>query len=395
MRFAGANVKARRLTIDAGRDLLILSRQNQSASNSYGFNFSVTATPGAGITGIGIGGSYGKSNRRYTDTPTSLLADEDVSVTVGRTTYLLGAVLASKSNKLKLDTANFIFDNYTDKDVSGSVGVNVNIGLDPKGINPASWDGTGSLAYRNQQGITYATLCLGDITIRNRPNQDLSGLNRDIANVQRVTRDIDFDVHIPALNLAKLKKDLENSRLFLIAGTAEVPDHVKAMGKNAEKLFRRGLLNGMSVGEALDMSGSADFRQLVTQLNNLDQLRALSPDGTIPEGQLWLAALGEGYVFERSSDGRIQVSMPCGQLAGLSESQCELSLEQFKVFVKDHPEFVAGMLQGQLKLSYNQNLENTVAVLVSCVAEFPEYFVKFVDYASQVTGEGYGGVRPP
>ncbi len=110
MRFAGANVKAGRLTIDAGRDLLILSRQNQSASNSYGFNFSITATPGTGITGIGIGGSYGKSNRKYTDTPTSLLADEDVSVTVGRTTYLLGAVLASRSNKLKLDTANFIFD---------------------------------------------------------------------------------------------------------------------------------------------------------------------------------------------------------------------------------------------------------------------------------------------
>ena len=147
MRIAGANLQAGNIYLDVGRDLTILSRQNTASSSSQGYNFSVTFGPNGVPTGGSVGFSTGSGSRTYTDTPTSIVANHILNVYTNQTTYLLGAVLNSKSGQLKLDTGNFVFDNFADKDLQKQISLQV--GTESLG---------GSYYYRNKQGLTYATV---------------------------------------------------------------------------------------------------------------------------------------------------------------------------------------------------------------------------------------------
>ena len=60
-------------------------------SDGRSFNVSVSFAPGAGITGASLGGSFSKGRRTYTDTPTTIIADNDLDIYVGRNTVLSGA----------------------------------------------------------------------------------------------------------------------------------------------------------------------------------------------------------------------------------------------------------------------------------------------------------------
>ena len=93
----------------------MVSRQNTSSSSNQGFNFSVTFGPDGVPTAGSVGLSTGSGARTYTDTPTTIVANHVLNVYTKETTYLLGAVLNSKDGKLKLDTGNFVFDNFADK----------------------------------------------------------------------------------------------------------------------------------------------------------------------------------------------------------------------------------------------------------------------------------------
>jgi hypothetical protein len=147
-----------------------------ATSNAWSFNVSVTFQ-GATPTGGSLGGSFSEGSRQYTATPTTVIADERLDAYAGRNTVLAGAGMWSKTGKLKLDTGDLVFDNYVNRDtfvaVSGSVSAGVN----------RPWDASFSARYRNVQGLTFATLGAGDLNIRNRPRLDLSGLNRDVANM--------------------------------------------------------------------------------------------------------------------------------------------------------------------------------------------------------------------
>ncbi len=161
--FIGANVGASTITLDAGRDLNLISQQNVSTSNAWSFNVSVTIGPD-GPTGGSIGGSFANGSRRYTDTPTTIIADDALRAYAGRNTMLAGAGLWSKTGNLKLDTGDFVFDNYNNHDTYTAASASLSF---TAGANHP-WDGTLSAQYRNQSGLTFATMGAGDINIRNR-----------------------------------------------------------------------------------------------------------------------------------------------------------------------------------------------------------------------------------
>jgi len=56
-----------------------------------------------------------------------------------------------------------------------------------------------SVRYANKQGITFATIGAGDITLRDWSSFDLSALNRDPANMQRVVSDTGFSIETPGI----------------------------------------------------------------------------------------------------------------------------------------------------------------------------------------------------
>lgn len=79
---AGANVAARNVSLDAGRDLVLISQQNVATSNAWSFIVSVTFQ-GATPTGGSLGGSFSDGSRQYTDTPTTVIADERLDAYAG------------------------------------------------------------------------------------------------------------------------------------------------------------------------------------------------------------------------------------------------------------------------------------------------------------------------
>ncbi|NOX39683.1 MAG: hypothetical protein GXP05_03965, partial [Alphaproteobacteria bacterium] len=83
----------------------------------------------------------------YTDTPTSIVASDRLSIYTGRNTILLGSAVYSEVGNLALDTGNLLFDDYDDSGTTGSVGVNISLDLQQFDKSDAS----GSLAYSNTQ----------------------------------------------------------------------------------------------------------------------------------------------------------------------------------------------------------------------------------------------------
>ena len=111
-------------------------------------------------------------------------------------TYLLGSVLNSETGNLTLDTGGSEFDNLQDSDKFSRVGGNVTLGLASFESFKKSSDLSASIRYANTQGITYATVGEGDIFVRDYVNHDLSALNRDVNNVQRITTQQYIDLEI-------------------------------------------------------------------------------------------------------------------------------------------------------------------------------------------------------
>jgi filamentous hemagglutinin family protein len=305
----GAQVQGKNVYLDIGRDLIIASKQNTSSSSSWGLNASVTITWNGGIGGFSAGGSYASGNRQYTDSVTTITSDQMLDIHVGRTTMLMGAVLNGKQ-KLKLDTGNFVFDNYNDKDRYYSI--NASVGYNPQ--NAAhSWDGSIGGSYRNTTGVTYATVAGGhvDVTVRNKGDLDLSGLNRDINNVQRITGTTYFALQIPGLNLAKLADDLNAAKNYLTAATAAIPDNIRNQGKHATDLYQEALLSGMSGPQIQAYVGGAAFQQQLLKRRNYDELLK---GGDLAPREAAAAALaiaqGERLFFDES-DKTLKVLTDC------------------------------------------------------------------------------------
>ena len=282
MRIAGANMLGSDVAINVGRDLTVASRQNQSDSNSWGFNFSVTVAPNGTPTGGSLGGSLGQSSRLYTDTPTTIIAEDRLDAYVGNTTFLLGAAISSKAGKLKLDTENFVFDHYGDKEFEQNVALSLSLPIvtdkaGNKSVDLSSSDRNGSYYYHNKEGLTYATVGAGEIIIRNTPNgagTSLLGLNRDIKNVQRVVRNDTINIKIPTLNLQKVLADLKTSYGFLRALVAETPANAKNMGPEGVYLFKRLVESGISFDEADALTRSELFAAIVHRSQSLAGARA-------------------------------------------------------------------------------------------------------------------------
>ncbi|PWE34098.1 hypothetical protein DDZ14_02785 [Maritimibacter sp. 55A14] len=233
--FMGANALARKIFMDVGQDLIVQSRQNTNQSDSFGFSFS---TDGA------FSVSFVDADRTYTDTPTTIVAQDRLSIHTARDTYLLGAMLSSDIGNLELNTGSFIFDNYYDSDVSESGGFDASTGGRLSEIDLRNADFAPSYAYSNTQGVTYATVGAGRIVVRDHADFDFGALNRDTDNVQRVISHDYFEIDLPGVNLSRWIQQAEDTVDLINFATARVPDIVKADGDFAVVAYRNGVLSG-------------------------------------------------------------------------------------------------------------------------------------------------------
>ena len=120
------------------------------------------------------------------------LTGNSVSIYVENKTTLKGAVIASTSNDLTLDTGSFEYIHIKDKDISYNAGAGVNLGSNSTGKPEEknnTWSVNASYGFSQKRQTNFATIGEGTIIVRDGET-DLSGLNRDITKAQYGTVDI-------------------------------------------------------------------------------------------------------------------------------------------------------------------------------------------------------------
>ena len=122
---------------------------------------------------------------------TSLTGDS-VNIYVENKTTLKGAVIASTSNDITLNTGSFEYIHIKDKDISYNAGAGVNLGSNSTGKPEEknnTWSVNASYGFSQKRQTNFATIGEGTIIVR-EGNTDLSGLNRDVTKSQYQTVDI-------------------------------------------------------------------------------------------------------------------------------------------------------------------------------------------------------------
>ena len=337
----GANLAATDIYLDVGNDLIVQSRQNTSNSNSFGFNFSTSGS---------FGLNYADANRNYTDTPTTIVAQERLSIYTGETTYLLGAGIWSEAGNLEIDTGTLVFDNYHDTDQSTSVGINGSLSIVDGAFDPSNSDLAGTFAYRNVNALTFATIGEGTIRVRDLDGYDFSDLNRDPDNMQRVISETDFSIEIPGINLARWTQQVENTVNLIEAIRTRVPDHVRAEGRQAVDLYRDAILGGYSRQELAEFVASGDFEKYLRRRKSYEA--AIASDEKSPAELARIAYLigqDERLYFDEN-DGQLKIEAPCATssaICGVPVSELEnLTEQQVSDFIEASLNALNGKQQG-------------------------------------------------
>jgi len=145
-----------------------------TSSGNFGGNFSVSS-----------------STKKWVSEQTSLTGNS-VSIYVENKTTLKGAVIASTSNDLTLDTGSFEYIHIKDKDISYNFGGGANAGANYTGKPDEknnTWSVNASYGFSQKRQTNFATIGEGTIIVRDGET-DLSGLNRDTSISQYGTVDI-------------------------------------------------------------------------------------------------------------------------------------------------------------------------------------------------------------
>nr|WP_240478646.1 adhesin [Pseudomonas cremoricolorata] len=149
---------------------------------------------------------YGKTtgDKNWVEKQTSITAQDKLDLRTGNHTQLDGALIASDTGNLKLDTNTLGFSDIAGKDkehgyylnVGGSYGVGKDTTQDPsqvgKGDNQKDgWSVEGWNYNKDRQQIVRGTVGAGEVVVRaDRDGQDsTTGLNRDVDRAYEVTKD--------------------------------------------------------------------------------------------------------------------------------------------------------------------------------------------------------------
>jgi len=197
--------------LDVGGNLVVESLQDKSSSSSYSYGvnggYSETRDKDNNKTGSGNGGanfSVSMSERKWVTKQTSLTGSH-VNIYVEKRTALTGAVIASTSNDLTLDTGSFEYSDIKDKDISWNGGLTGSYGKsyvtksdgdnnDGDKSNSAkynTWSASANYGYSEKRQTNFTTIGEGTIIVRDG-NGSLAALKRDVSKSQYGTVDMGF-----------------------------------------------------------------------------------------------------------------------------------------------------------------------------------------------------------
>ncbi len=181
------------LDLNVGGNLLVESLQDKSTSGSHSLGLSAGYSSGKDGSGINVGGNFSASSstKKWVTEQTSLTGNR-VNIYAENKTTLKGAVIASTSNDLTLDTGSFEYIHIKDKDISYNFGGGANAGANYTGKPDEknnTWSVNANYGFSQKRQTNFATIGEGTIIVRDG-DTDLSGLNRDVTKAQYGTVDI-------------------------------------------------------------------------------------------------------------------------------------------------------------------------------------------------------------
>lgn len=192
----GYNAVAKNIIANVGGDMNLSSMQNTdyTKNTSKGFGLGVGQSQS-----ISVSHSKGETDRRWVDNVSGIIGTETVEFNVDGKLGLEGAVIANIDNN-GIDTGNLNIKagsleyrdiyNYEHSENKG-LGFGTSTGTPNNGKNTGDPKGTTRITITNQgyekEGVTYATIGKGNIEVAD--GSDISGINRDINNVEEITKD--------------------------------------------------------------------------------------------------------------------------------------------------------------------------------------------------------------
>ncbi|MGR4975905.1 hemagglutinin repeat-containing protein [Pseudomonas sp. LARHCG127] len=203
---AGADLRGNEVIGRVGRDLNVSSVPDTGKVEGKEFDLSVTVTvgPGAGVSGsVGYGQTTGSTE--WVGQQTRITGQDKVDIRTENHTQLDGALIASDTGKLKLDTGTLGFRDIAGKDKEHGYYLNVGgsyskggggtqdssqVGKGEKDKN--GWSVEGWNYEKDRQQIVRATVGAGDVVVRNDAGtgaDSAKGLNRDVDKAYEITRD--------------------------------------------------------------------------------------------------------------------------------------------------------------------------------------------------------------
>jgi len=290
-----------------GGDLLVTSLADTGEVKGREFDLSATVTigPGSGFSGsVGYGETSGSTH--WVENQTRITAAERLDIRTENHTQIDGALIASDSGDLKLDTDTLGFSDIAGHDKEHSYYLNVGgsyssgggtqqdasqVGKGKEG--ESGWSVEGYEYERDRQQIVRATVGEGEIVVRNDEeigNDSTAGLNRDTSKASEITRD-------------------EEERTDLYASKSSV-EAVANPGKTLQ-----------AWGEALvnyDEQAKANFEQLGVLANaSLNELEKLT-GRTLAEGAV---KAGGAEIAEQTLYGLIMSGMSLDAAKALLANQ--------------------------------------------------------------------------
>ena len=224
--FAGVNVTADKINFDIGRDLSIISLQDEYKSDGKNYGAGIGYSEKDPTTNeVMIGSltgnvSYNQNNAesKWVSNQTSIIAENGGNIKVGETLTNIGSIIGSLNadEKLSIEANKVVVSNLEDYNRGENAGVNVGgIGFNNKA--PIGQTGVQYGSHDKEQD-TNATFVNTEVTEAGKKlNLEELGINTDINKAQIVTKDevveqIDTNLHTDMLNTTTRQQFMEDTR---------------------------------------------------------------------------------------------------------------------------------------------------------------------------------------
>ena len=195
--FAGANVIADKINFDIGKDLNIISLQDEYKSNGSNYDVGIDVSgkmPGSnkeeGYAIPSLNGSYSQdsADSKWVNNQTSIIAENGGSIKVGETLTNVGAIIGSlnPNEKLSIDANKVVVENLKDHDNGENSGIQLS-GISKDTLIPQTGIQYGS---HDKQQDSNATFVNTEVTEAGKKlDLDELGINTDINKAQVITKD--------------------------------------------------------------------------------------------------------------------------------------------------------------------------------------------------------------